>query len=107
MKCTNCGKEIANDSKFCEYCGTKVKKAKSRKPFWIVLALCVIALFVGIIIYYENELEYYRYNNYDNYEECVDTVPVEDGIEDISDDEVCDVDWNCDTAAVDTVVDYY
>lgn len=24
MKCPKCGKEIANDSKFCEYCGTKV-----------------------------------------------------------------------------------
>ena len=24
MRCPNCGKEIANDSQFCEYCGTKV-----------------------------------------------------------------------------------
>lgn len=24
MKCPNCGKEIANESVFCEYCGTKV-----------------------------------------------------------------------------------
>ena len=24
MKCPKCGKEIANDSNFCEYCGTKV-----------------------------------------------------------------------------------
>ena len=25
MKCTKCGKEILNDSFFCEYCGTKVQ----------------------------------------------------------------------------------
>lgn len=24
MKCSNCGKEIAEDSKFCVYCGTQV-----------------------------------------------------------------------------------
>lgn len=24
MKCPNCGKEIANDSQFCEYCGVKI-----------------------------------------------------------------------------------
>ncbi len=24
MKCPNCGKEIANDSLYCEFCGTKV-----------------------------------------------------------------------------------
>ena len=24
MKCPNCGKEIANDSKFCEFCGEKI-----------------------------------------------------------------------------------
>lgn len=27
MKCPNCGKEIANDSVFCEYCGAKMKSA--------------------------------------------------------------------------------
>lgn len=26
MKCPSCGKEIAEDSKFCEYCGVQVKK---------------------------------------------------------------------------------
>jgi hypothetical protein len=28
MKCPNCGKEIANDSVFCEFCGAKVEVAK-------------------------------------------------------------------------------
>lgn len=34
MKCPNCGKEIADDSKFCEYCGTKVESipAGGKKP---------------------------------------------------------------------------
>ena len=27
MKCPKCGKEISNDSQFCEYCGTKVVRA--------------------------------------------------------------------------------
>ena len=25
MKCNNCGKDITNDSKFCEYCGVKIE----------------------------------------------------------------------------------
>lgn len=27
MKCNHCGKEIANDSKFCEYCGKRQTKS--------------------------------------------------------------------------------
>ncbi len=26
MKCPTCGKEIANDSKFCEFCGAKIEQ---------------------------------------------------------------------------------
>lgn len=47
MKCSNCGKEIANDSMFCEYCGTKtrndeqrIKKADIR---WSLLPAMIIA----------------------------------------------------------------
>lgn len=29
MKCSSCGKEIAEDSKFCEYCGVQVKEYKN------------------------------------------------------------------------------
>ena len=32
MKCPNCGKEIANDSVFCEYCGTRVKEVPKPEP---------------------------------------------------------------------------
>jgi hypothetical protein len=31
MKCPNCGKEIANDSVYCEYCGEKVVQLNSLK----------------------------------------------------------------------------
>ena len=30
--CPNCGKEIANDSVFCEYCGTKVTQEQMNRP---------------------------------------------------------------------------
>ena len=29
MNCPNCGKEIANDSVFCEFCGVKISKDSS------------------------------------------------------------------------------
>ena len=32
MKCTNCGKEIANDSVFCEYCGAKTNRPSEINP---------------------------------------------------------------------------
>ena len=31
MKCSNCGREIANDSLFCEYCGTEIKEDNANK----------------------------------------------------------------------------
>ena len=50
MKCPNCGKEIANDSVFCEYCGEKVVPvaAKKKVPLWLIIvgALIVVALIV-------------------------------------------------------------
>lgn len=63
MYCSKCGKEIADDAKFCVYCGasnengnTKIvlqegKKKKNKKVLWIVLALvvlsCIIAPFLS------------------------------------------------------------
>lgn len=53
MKCPKCGKEIANDSIFCEFCGTKISKPKSIKILWIILivllgssALCAGSFYV-------------------------------------------------------------
>lgn len=41
MKCKHCGKEIANESKFCEYCGTENKSNKSNRWQRILLIVCV------------------------------------------------------------------
>lgn len=30
MKCPNCGKEITDDSLFCEHCGAKVKTSNNQ-----------------------------------------------------------------------------
>ena len=49
MKCSKCGKEIANDSNFCEYCGTKVHKIISRKTVWWVLSVIIILSVIGFI----------------------------------------------------------
>lgn len=48
MFCTNCGKEIKNNSKFCQYCGTKQKKKFSTKELviYIVLSLIIISTLV-------------------------------------------------------------
>ena len=55
MKCPNCGKEIANDSNFCEYCGTKLTKPVNRKKvLWTILtaliALCMAGGIVKIVL---------------------------------------------------------
>ena len=47
MKCPKCGKEIAKDSLFCEYCGTQVKK--NRKPLFITIAIVACLLIFGCI----------------------------------------------------------
>lgn len=79
MKCPNCGKEIANESKFCEYCGTKVKTKSDNKKktiLWVVLA-CVtflVALFVGNMIYHQSDA-YER-----NYAKSIYTLDVPNGI---------------------------
>ena len=58
MKCSKCGKEIANDSNFCEYCGTKIQKnikeptriiqKKSYKIAWIITVIIIGYLLVLI-----------------------------------------------------------
>ena len=47
MKCPNCGKEIANDSQFCEFCGAKVKSNKKTRLLW---AICGAILAIILII---------------------------------------------------------
>ena len=64
MKCPNCGKEIANDSKFCEFCGAKIifasigeKSPQKKKVVWITLILILCLLLFGGILYYEHARE--------------------------------------------------
>ena len=45
MKCKYCGEEIADDSKFCELCGTKIEQKKQIK--WWQLILGLIGLTIG------------------------------------------------------------
>ena len=56
MKCPKCGKEIANDSFFCEYCGTQIKPIKKvRKAPWVVMTIVFGVLTLGLcgLAYYE------------------------------------------------------
>lgn len=74
MRCPNCGKEIANDSVYCEYCGTKVPtngkttmsfieavktclnkyavltgRASRAEYWWFVLFNVIISIIAGIM----------------------------------------------------------
>ena len=51
MKCPHCGKEIANDSVFCEYCGEQIKKNNRVKNPWRLIAIMLMALVVGGLVY--------------------------------------------------------
>ncbi len=62
MKCTKCGKEIANDSRFCEYCGTKIKTSQIKNTHWITLAvLLALCIFMGFCLtkYFQQHQEPY------------------------------------------------
>ena len=51
MRCSNCGAEIANDSKFCEFCGKKTSKKNNHLIFAILGAIVVLGIIVGIGMY--------------------------------------------------------
>jgi len=62
MKCPKCGNEIANDSLFCEYCGTRIHKANVSNAEckvhvkWLLyvsmLFTCALNCFVFEVPYY-------------------------------------------------------
>lgn len=73
MKCSKCGNEIANDSVFCEFCGTKVENSKTilvrqNKQVdirWCLLpAMLIISIAVGFV--------YYNYSYNYSYDYCCD-----------------------------------
>ncbi len=61
MKCPICGKEIANGSMFCVYCGVQIKK--SRKPLFITLFIVIVLLALGGFGYYQYAQQKQQENN--------------------------------------------
>ena len=51
MKCKHCGEEIANDSVFCEFCGTKITKQPNtaKKYLWSAVAGLILVLLIVIL----------------------------------------------------------
>ena len=49
MKCSNCGREIKKEERFCPYCGSENKKTK-KKNKWLtgVMGLIVVCIIFGI-----------------------------------------------------------
>lgn len=47
MKCSKCGKDIANDSNFCEFCGTQIKQDNVKKVDvrWCLLPAMLITTY--------------------------------------------------------------
>ena len=54
MKCPKCGKEIADDSQFCEFCGAQIKEttAQSEKSINIRWALILAMLIATVAMYF-------------------------------------------------------
>ena len=51
MKCPNCGKEITDDSLFCEHCGAKVTKETPKKPKkWVLWLVGILACIVSFVV---------------------------------------------------------
>ena len=48
MKCKHCGEEIADDSKFCEFCGKEVKRRGL--PWWAILLIVIGVLGIASIV---------------------------------------------------------
>ena len=69
MKCPNCGKEIANDSLFCEFCGTKVKKTTNKWLLWLIGILAIVCIAVVTVLTPKQQArvdrEVEKYNTYE------------------------------------------
>ena len=71
MKCPHCGKEIANDSVYCEFCGEKVMQApvKKKDKYWnkSLIFIVVIALvhLASICVAYSVHWETFAYYGID------------------------------------------
>lgn len=60
MRCPKCGKDIANDSVYCEFCGVYLGNKKDASKL-LLITLCVVSTLVVIIytcfIFYTSETE--------------------------------------------------
>ncbi len=57
MKCPKCGKEIANDNKFCEYCGAQLNLTTSvekKKTNWFGIIGGSILLIMGLFMMFHS-----------------------------------------------------
>lgn len=80
MKCPKCGKEIADNSQFCEFCGAKLnfvpsieaplKKVQRKSKRWMIISIFLLILnivLVSLAFHYHSSL--YSSNSYHiNYE---------------------------------------
>lgn len=58
MKCKHCGEEIANESNFCEYCGTRVtNNRKNRIVFWSCFAAIFVAIAVIFMVFFKPNVD--------------------------------------------------
>ena len=67
MKCKYCGKEIDDDSVFCEQCGAKVEKKSSWK-WWVIGGVVAIGLVMGVLAIID-------YNRWTEVEDAVGSWP--------------------------------
>ena len=50
MKCPKCGQEISNDSVFCEYCGTQIKKTKTQANKKLLIIALVFFVVLSVVL---------------------------------------------------------
>ena len=63
MKCPNCGKEIADQSMFCEFCGMQVSKNRNWKPLSVTIIILVcISILAAVACYQYEEIQRERYD---------------------------------------------
>ena len=74
MKCSICGKEIANDSNFCEFCGSPVEKnSEKNKKARITLGVILVSI-VGLAFLF---IPHYNQTHVVAAEEAVDSTVAE------------------------------
>ena len=58
MFCQNCGKEIANNLKYCQYCGMKINQTFTAKLMSIIVAIMLIITSIILLNYHNSNKNY-------------------------------------------------